>query len=58
MRTPLIADDGKIYTDGEIYGTEILLEEGRSADDFHQITMEEYMCMREERESSFAEDVE
>ena len=38
----LIADDGKILTDGETYGREIFLGKGRSADEFHEITEEEY----------------
>lgn len=42
MRVNLIADEGYIYTDGENYGRIILLENGRSAEDFYQISIEEY----------------
>ena len=44
MKTKVIlyADEGKILTDGETYGTKIYLGEGRSADEFHEITEEEY----------------
>ena len=41
-RTVLKADEGKILTDGEIYGRTIMLAEGRSADEFHEITEAEY----------------
>lgn len=44
MKTRLIlyADEGKVLTNGEIYGTEIYLEEGVSADGFYEITSAEY----------------
>ena len=38
----LIADEGKVLTDGTIYGREIFLGKGRSADEFREITEEEY----------------
>ena len=41
-RITLTADDGYVYTDGNIYGSTIYLAEGMSADDFKQITLEEY----------------
>ena len=41
-RVILYADTDKILTDGETYGTTIYLGEGRSADEFHEITQEEY----------------
>lgn len=46
-RIVLYADSGKILTDGKIYGKQIYLAEGASADDFHEITDEEYETMLE-----------
>lgn len=51
MRIVLKADEGFVYTNGEIYGTTIYLAEGVSADGFYQITKEEYEnILREEEE--------
>jgi hypothetical protein len=38
----LIADEGKILTNGEIYGKVIALGNGDSADNYYEITEEEY----------------
>lgn len=38
----LIADSGKILTDGETFGRVIFLGKGRTADEFYEITEEEY----------------
>ena len=43
----LIADEGKVLTDGTIYGREIFLGKGRSADEFYEITEEEYNAILE-----------
>lgn len=44
MRTKvtLYADDGKVLTNGEIYGKQINLAEGLSSDGFYEITEAEY----------------
>lgn len=49
-RTVIYADEGKVLTNGEIYGTQIFLAEGQSADDFHEITQEEYEEITKEEE--------
>ena len=49
-RKVLIANEGMILTDGEIYGTKIYLAEGRKEEEFHEITMEEYQNIIAERE--------
>lgn len=42
MRKILKASEGKILTDGEIYGTTIFLAEGKSGENFYEISAEEY----------------
>ena len=41
-RIILIANEGRVLTDGEIYGKEIYLADGVSADAFYEITDAEY----------------
>ena len=48
MRTSIKAKEGYILTNGEIYGTEIFLAEGMNADDFYEITREEYEALMAE----------
>ena len=43
----LYADEGKILTNGEIFGTVIYLAEGVSEKDFYEITEEEYSKTQE-----------
>jgi hypothetical protein len=44
MKTRIIlyADEGKILTDGEIYGSTVYLSEERNPSDFYEITEKEY----------------
>lgn len=44
MKTRMIlyADEGKVLTDGEIYGRQIFLSDDRNAEDFSEITEAEY----------------
>ena len=42
IRIVLSADEGMVLTDGKSYGSTALLAEGRSADEFWDITDEEY----------------
>lgn len=42
QRVILYADEGKILTNGEIYGTEIYLAEGEKMDAYSEITKKEY----------------
>ena len=53
MRTPIIAREGKVLTNGEIYGKMIYLADGVDANTFYEITEEEYaeILAKEEREA-------
>ena len=49
VRNVLYADEGKILTNGEIYGKVIYLAEGESADGYTEITEEEYNRIEAEK---------
>ena len=43
--TKIIANPGMVLTNGVTYGEEIKLYEGESAEDYHEISREEYDAM-------------
>jgi len=49
MRIYLVAGENELYTNGEIYGTEIYLAEGMNEDDFYTISREEYERIEKDR---------
>ena len=52
-RVVLKAEEGMILTDGETYGRTVMLAEDRNADEFHEITEEEYNeIIKEEQENN------
>ena len=51
----LIADEGKILTNGKIYGRMIFLADGMSEDGFYEITEAEYQKILEEQEANLSE---
>lgn len=51
-RQVLIANDCMVLTNGEIYGKEIYLADGMSADMFHEITQVEYDEIMTQKETN------
>lgn len=49
-RIILNANEGKILTDSQIYGTTIFLEVGKDPSIFYEISLEEYEKLFEEEE--------
>lgn len=49
-RTVLYAEDGKILTNGKIYGRVIYLAEGVASDAFYEITEAEFETIKREEE--------
>ncbi len=41
-RIIIYANEGKVLTNGEVYGKQIFLADGVSEDDFYEITEDEY----------------
>lgn len=55
-RKILVANEGMILTDGEIFGTKIYLAEGRNEEKFYEITTEEYAeIIKAEEEAEHSE---
>ena len=52
-RTILTASEGMMLTDGEIYGSKIFLAEGRSAEEFYEIPLEEYERIMEQEVQAY-----
>ena len=48
----LKADEGMRLTDGKVYAKALLLPEGRTADEFSEITEEEYIEIEKARKES------
>ena len=48
-RKVLYADEGKVLTNGTIFGTRIYLAEGQSTEEFYEISAEEYARIMEEK---------
>lgn len=57
----LEADEGKILTDGQIYGKTIFLAHNRSVEEFYEITRGEYEKILEDlnktNDHTYAEDI-
>ena len=51
-RTKIIASEGMVLTNGEIYGTVIFLADLQSPYDFHEITEAEYQQILAEQEAN------
>lgn len=49
-RTILYADEGKVLTDGEIFGKTIYLAETKSEEDFYEINESDYEAILKAKE--------
>ena len=49
-RKVIYADEGKVLTNGTIYGTKIYLAEGQNGEDFYEISAEEYATITEAKD--------
>lgn len=54
-RIILEADEGKVYTDGEIYGKTIFLAEGASIENFRQIDEEQAELLQQNNFNNLVE---
>ena len=53
----LTADEGKILTNGSVYGKYIALGKGDKAENYYEITEEEYLKLLEEAEKQAVDGV-
>ena len=53
--TVICADEGKILTDGKVYGRTIYLAKNRSPEEFHEITEAEYEEIQSKLEAEMDE---
>jgi hypothetical protein len=54
QRIVIYAEEGKVLTNGTIYGKQIFLAETEKADSFHEITDAEYQAVLEEQTKEVA----
>ena len=56
-RTVIFADEGKVLTNGTVYGTQIFLAVGENESDYHEITEAEYNSILVEEEKRHEENI-
>jgi hypothetical protein len=54
-RIILNAGEGKVFTNGDIYGKQIFLADGLSSDGFYEITDAQYREIREKEKHAIAQ---
>ena len=54
IRKVIYADEGKVLTNGEIYGKQIFLAEDMDETAFYEITDEEYNALMQQKEENYS----